>query len=330
MKNIKTKIKVILLAVVLTLSGASQARAATTIFSPANYATYTVGANISFSWYDTSDYYYISIWNDSWGAWQDWGNQTDFTGVTRNNEGYIGTQVASWENNQWEYSNVVWVWFQNPPPPPPPPPPVPGGPTLNRAPNDPVYQGDAVNFSWDYPANTTDFYIIYRRNGVWDSSWTWVGTGQSQNFSNTTSLNDLSAQVAACNVSGCGYSNQPVITLLVKTPSQLNLTPLTSGNSYSDSLSGSSDIKYNKVTNTTNSDQTYTIRLTTDTANTTVSLVDANGNSSASDNLIFNQGRIAFKISAVSERYLKFTGTQAGSYTFVFNRFRLFPYLEAP
>lgn len=330
MPFLQTKIKIILLAVVLSLFFAGTARAATTIFSPPNYSTYNVGTTVGFYWYDTSDYYYINIWNDSWGAWQYLGNQTDYTGVTRNNEGYIGAQVASWENNQWEYSNVVWVWFQNPPPPPPPPPPVPGAPTLSRAPNDPVYKGDTVIFSWDNPANTTDFYIIYRRNNVWDSTWTWTGLGQSQNVADTSNLSDLSAQVAACNVSGCGYSNQPVITLLTKTPGQMNLMPLTSGQSYSDSLGSSSDVKYSKVTNATGNDQTYATRLTADTANTTVALVDANGGLVVGDNLAFNQGHLAFKVSANSDRYLKFTGTQAGSYAFVFNRFRLFPYLEAP
>lgn len=315
-------------AAIFALAGA--ARAATTIYSPPNYSTYNTGTTVGFYWNNTSPYNYVNIYtNGAWGAWIDRGNQTDYTGVTQNAEGWLGAQAATWENNQWEYSNIVWVWFQNPPPPPPPPP-VPGGPTLNRAPNDPVYKGDAVTFSWDNPANTTDFYIIYRRDGAWDGSWSWLGLAQSQNFTATISLSDLSVQVAACNVSGCGYSNQPVIALLNKTPEQMNLTPLSAGNGYSDTLSGGSDVKYAKISNNTGSDQVYSVKITANTANAAVALVDGAGNASPADSITLNSSYIVFKVITGQTRYTKFTGTQSGGYSYTFNRFRNFPYFEGP
>jgi|GEM_PF-2787404 len=330
MNKINAKIKIILLAGVFILSFAGDAQAATTIYSPANNSSFTVNTNITFRWNRTSLYNYIIIWNESWGPWINLYSATSYGPITRSTTGWLGAQVATWENNSWQYSNVVWVYFYTPAPPPPPPVPAPTAPTLSRSPNDPVYKGDTVAFSWDKPANTADFYIAYRRDNIWDANWTWVGLQQSQNFSNTLNLNDLAAQVAACNASGCGYSNIPVIALQTRVPSQMNLTPLVSGNNYIRSLSGSSDVKYEKITNATGLDQIYSAKITTDTANTTIIAVDGNGNASPIDTVSFSQGHIILKVAPGEERYLKFTGTGAGNYSFIFNRFRNIPYFEGP
>lgn len=327
MKIYKIKIKAILTAFVLTLFFAGSAQAATTIYSPANNSTATTGQNVTFYWYNSSPYNYISIWNNSWGAWQDLGKKYSYS-ATRNSPGWLGAQVATWENNTWQYSNVVWVYFNAPPPPPPPPPPVPGAPNLTRSPNDPVYKGDTVTFNWNKPGSTTDFYIAYRRDNVWDASWTWVGLAQSQAFNQTANLSNLAAQVAACNSSGCGYSNVPAINLLPKTPSQMNLTPLTSGSSYNRSLSGASDVKYEKITNATADSQVYSAKITADTASISISAVDGAGNASNIDVVSFNSGYIALRAAPGQDRYLKFTGTKAGNYNFSFSRFRNFPYFE--
>ena len=327
MKIIQIKIKIILATLVLALVSAGSAQAATTIYSPANNSTATTGQNVTFYWYNSSIYNYISIWNGSWGAWQNLGKKYSYS-ATRNSPGYLGAQVATWENNKWQYSNVVWVYFNAPVPPPPPPPPAPGAPNLSRSPNDPVYKGDTVTFNWNKPGNTTDFYIAYRRDNVWDASWTWVGLSQNQAFNQTVNLSNLAAQVAACNSSGCGYSNVPAVNLLAKTPSQMNLTPLTSGSFYNRSLNSASDIKYEKITNATGGSQVYSAKMAADTANTTISAVDGAGNPSNVEAVSFNQGYMALKVAPGQDRYLKFTGTKAGNYSFSYNRFRNFLYFE--
>ncbi|MEK7165110.1 MAG: hypothetical protein AAB779_04130, partial [Patescibacteria group bacterium] len=105
---------------------------------------------------------------------------------------------------------------------------------------------------------------------------------------------------------------------------------LVSGSLYNRSLSGASDVKYEKIANSAGANQVYSAKITTDTANTTIAAVDGNGSPSNIDAVSFSAGYIVLKVTPGQDRYLKFTGAQSGNYSFAFNRFRNFPYFEGP
>lgn len=331
MLKLKIKFKFflgVLLVAAWLMAAPGSTRAATMIYSPVNNSTYNTGTAVNFYWYYTSPYNYISIWNGSWSAWNYLGNQTRYLNQTRTSPGWLGAQVLTWENNRWQYSNVVWVYFQSPPPPPPPPIVAPVVPTLNSNPVSSVYQGESVLFSWNSVARATGYYIIYRRDGVWDGSWIYNGLTTNRSF-NTTGLNSsIAAQVAACNTSGCGYSGVVNLSILPRAPGQMNLTPLTSGSNYSGSFGGAGLVNYSRVNNTMPTAQLYSIRLTNDTAQTAVSLVDSNGNPATNEMISLSSGYVIFKIQPLSTRYVSFRGQRAGVYNYEFNRFRNFPFFE--
>lgn len=327
----KFNIKIIgyLLAFIGPLFWAGAAHGAATIYSPSSYDSFVVNTNVTFRWNTASAYNYITIYDEGWSEWEYLGASALYPNVTRASDGWLAAQVATWENNQWEYSNVVWIYFYTPVyTPPPPPVPAPGGPALSRTPADPVYQGDVVAFAWNQPANTADFYILYRRNGVWDSSWAWLGLAQSQNFSGTGALTDLAAQVAACNSSGCGYSNIPAMALEARTPAQMDLSPLAPGTVYQRSLNSPGSIKYEKITNTSGVSQVYSARVTADAVNAVLAAVDGAGNINNADLIFLSPLYLVIKVEPGQDRYLKFSGANEGAYTFTFNRFRNFPFFE--
>ncbi|MDP1709315.1 MAG: hypothetical protein Q8L21_00300 [Candidatus Komeilibacteria bacterium] len=328
-KQINIKIKGLLLALILSFAFAGGVQAAATIYSPTNYSSYTTGTNVYFYWTQASSYNYISIWNGSWGPWINRGSALWYGPITRSSDGWLGAQVATYESGAWQYSNIIWISFYTPPPPPPPPP-VPGSPVLTSSPIGSAYQGDTVVFSWNSVPNATSYYILYRRDGVWNPSWIYTGLATSQSFITAGLSSEIAAQTAACNSSGCGYSNVAAVALSVRPPGQMGLTPLTSGNTYNRSFSSVGAVNYDKIVNSASEPQVYTIRIGSDSAQTAVSLVDADGNPSNSEMISLNDSYVIFKVAPGSERYASFRGQTVGSYSFAFNRFRNFPFFEGP
>lgn len=72
-------------------------------------------------------------------------------------------------------------------------------PSLSVSPTS-VATGATLTFSWGAVSGATGYGIAFKRNGAWDSGWTWIGNVTSYNFSTSGLSGSVEGQVV-------GYSN---------------------------------------------------------------------------------------------------------------------------
>ncbi len=109
---------------------------------------------------------------------------------------------------------------------------------------------------------------------------------------------------------------------------EMNLTPLVSGNEYGGSFTGIGGVNYSRVDNNTAEAQMFSVRLTGDTAQTAVSLVDESGRPQTTEMISLSGGYIVFRLQPQGTGYVAFRGARGGSYNYAFSRFRNFPFFE--
>ncbi len=104
-----------------------------------------------------------------------------------------------------------------PPPPPPPPPPLPGSTTLSGPSS--VDKNESISFSWTSASDTSWYYNLYTRDGVQDSTWTYMG-GHST-LSTTYPTNGISSSVKAKTQARNGQGSGPEsneVTVTINSP----------------------------------------------------------------------------------------------------------------
>ena len=310
----------------------NNAQAVATWISPAQYSQYTIGQNVFYQWSRVSSYNYIRFGysGSSWGSWINRGNATSYVLNTSSwGAGWLAAQVATYEGGSWRYSDARWIYLFSPPPPPPPPPPIPSAPTLGSSPSGTAYKGDTIVFSWNAPSGATHYYIAYRRDGTWDSYWTYNGGNTSASFNTTGLSSEIAAQVLACNSSGCsGGSNIAAVSLTPRPPGmQPGLTTLATNNSYTGTWIVGSDPHYFRIINPSGNNVIYISRLTDKTAVPALAIADGNG-AIVTANVIVTANDAVVLMSPNQTLYLRVIGGNSGTYGFVFRRFSNLPPYE--